>query len=117
MGDTVRDAVRLQKEVLRKDLCQPTEHTTSTTPTDNPNDGESSEDDEGVGQGVGEREQSMVGGKGRASNEANKAVASMKRKTPVKGNSGSDSFESPEWQVTCVLCMFVLLTITLLLWT
>ena len=71
-----------------------------------------------MGQGAGEREQSMVG-KGKASNEANKAVASMKRKTPVKGNSDSDSFETPKQQVTCVSHVFVWLTITLilLLWT
>ena len=118
VGGTVRDAVRLHKEALRKDLHQPTEHTTPAAPTDNPHDGESSEDDEGVGQGAGEREQSMVG-KGKASNEANEAVASMKRKTPVKGNSDSDSFETPKRQVTCVSRVFVWLTITLilLLWT
>ena len=118
MGGTIRDTVHLHKEVLRKDLHQPTEHTTPAAPTDNPHDRESSEDDEGVGQGTGEREWSMVG-KGKASNEGNKAVASMKRKMPVKGNSNSNLFETPKWQVTCVSHVFVWLTITLilLLWT
>ena len=106
MGGTIRDTVHLRKEALRKDLRQPTEHTTPAAPTDNPHDGESSEDDEGVGQGDGEREWSVVG-KGKASNEANEAVASMKRKTPVKGNSNSDSFETPKRQVTCVSRVFV----------
>ncbi|KIM55467.1 hypothetical protein SCLCIDRAFT_30326 [Scleroderma citrinum Foug A] len=73
VGGTVRDAVHLRKEVLRKDLRQPTEHTTPAAPTDNPHGRESSKDDEGVGQGAGEREWSMVG-KGKASNEANEAV-------------------------------------------
>ena len=118
MGGTIRDAVRLHKEALRKDLRQPTGHTTPAAPTDNPHDGESSEDNEGVGQGAGEREWSVVG-KGKASNEANEAVASMKRKTPVKGNSDSDLFKTPKWQVTCVSHVFIWLTITLvlLLWT
>ena len=118
VGGTIRDVVCLRKEALRKDLHQPTEHTTPAAPTDNPHNRESSEDDEGVGQGAAERERSMVG-KGKASNEANEAVASMKRKTPVKGNSDSDLFKTPKQQVTCVSRVFVWLTITLvlLLWT
>ena len=114
VGGTIRDAVDLCKEALRKDLRQPTEHTTPAAPTNNPHDGESSEDNKGVGQGAGESERSMVG-KGKASNEANEAVASTKRKMPVKGNSDSDSFETPKRQVTCVSRMFIWLTITLVL--
>ena len=43
----------------------------------------------------------MVGGKKRASNKANKAVASMKRKMPVKGNSKSNLSETLAQYVTC----------------
>ncbi|KIM58828.1 hypothetical protein SCLCIDRAFT_27698 [Scleroderma citrinum Foug A] len=113
--------LKKSKQNLKKGKAkakEPTEHTTPAAPTDNPHNGESSEDDKGVGQGAGEREWSMVG-KGKARNEANEAVASMKRKMPVKGNSNSDSFKTPKRQVTCVSCMFIWLTITLilLLWT
>ena len=98
----VRDAVHLQKEALRKNSHQPTE-STSTPPTNNPDNKESTDDNDndnkdGGGQGNGE---TVVGGKKRASNEANEAVASMKRKTPVKGNSKSDSSETPAQYVTC----------------
>ena len=92
----VRDTVCLQKEVLRKNSHQPTE-STSAPPTNNPDNKESTDDDndndeeDRGGQGNGE---TVVGGKKRASNEANEAVASMKRKTPVKGNSESDSSET-----------------------
>ena len=100
MAGPVRDAVCLQKEALRKNSHQPTE-STSAPPTNNPDNKESTDDDDDEdrgGQGNGE---TMVGGKKRASNEANEAVASTKRKTPVKGNSESDSSETPAWYVTC----------------
>ena len=65
-------------------MCQPTE-STSAPPTNNPDNKESTDDnnnnnEDGGGQGNGE---TMVGGKKRASNEANEAVASTKRKMPV----------------------------------
>ena len=96
MAGPVRDAVRLQKEALRKNSHQPTE-STSAPPTNNPDNKESTDDDDDEdrgGQGNGE---TMVGGKKRASNEANEAVASTKRKTPVKGNSESDLSETLAW--------------------
>ena len=76
---------------------------TSTPPTNNPDNKESTDNDnnddkDGGAQGNGE---TVVGGKKRASNEANEAVASMKRTMPVKGNSESDSSETPAWYVTC----------------
>ena len=98
MAGPVRDAVRLQKEVLRKNSRQPTE-STSAPPTNNPDNKESTDDDKDRGgQGNGE---TVVGGKKRARNKANKAVASTKRKTPVKGNSESDSSETLARYVTC----------------
>ena len=100
----IRDAVCLQKEVLRKTLHQPTE-STSTPPTNNPDNKESTDNnnddndnEDGGGQSNGE---TVVGGKKRASNKANKAVASTKRKMPVKGNSKSDLSETPAQYVTC----------------
>jgi len=106
VAGTVRDVVRLQKEVLRKNSCQPIEGTTSAPPTKSLGNREFSEDDEDDGggrQGVGESEGSVEKGKRRVDNEANEAVDqdSMKRKTPAKGNSESDSSESPPRQVTC----------------
>jgi len=96
VAGTVRDAVRLQKEALRKNSCQPTAGMSSVPLTNSPDNGESSEDNDGGGQqGIGERQGSVVRGKKRAGNEASEAVDSMKRKTPAKGNSESDSSESP----------------------
>ena len=101
----VRDTVHLQKEVLRKNSHQPTE-STSAPPTNNPDNKESTDndnddndnDENGGGQGDGE---TVVGGKKRASNKANEAVASTKRKTPVKDNSKSDLSETPAQYMTC----------------
>ena len=76
---------------------------TSTPPTNNPDNKESTDNDndddkDGGGQGNGE---TVVGGKKRASNKANKAVASTKRKMPVKGNSKSNLSETLAQYVTC----------------
>jgi len=96
VAGTVRDTVRLQKEALRKNSRQPTEGASSAPLTNSPDYGESSEGDDGGGQqGIRERQGSMVRGKKRAGNKANEAVASMKRKMPVKGNSESELSESP----------------------
>ena len=95
VAGTVRDTVHLQKEALRKNSHQPTERTTSASPTDSEESSDDDNNDGGRGWAVGERQRSVVGRK-RANNEANEAVASTKRKTPQKGNSDSDSFESPE---------------------
>ena len=108
VAGTVRDVVHLQKEALRKNSCQPIEGTTSAPPTKSLGNREFSEDDEddrGERQGIGESEGSVVKGKRKADNKANKAVDqdSMKRKMPAKGNSESDSSESPPWQVTCFM--------------
>jgi len=92
----VRDAVHLQKEALRKNSRQPTAGTSSAPLTNSPDNGESLEDNDGRGQqGIGERQGSMVRGKKSAGNEASEAVDSMKRKTRAKGNSKSESSESP----------------------
>ena len=107
VAGTVRDAVRLQKEALRKNLCQPIEGTTSAPPTKSLGNREFSEDDEDDGggrQGVGESEGSVEKGKRRADNEA-VDQDSTKRKTPAKGNFESDSSESPPQQVTCFTCV------------
>ena len=96
VAGTVRDTVCLQNEALRKNLRQPTERTTSTSPTDSEESSDDNDNDNGGrGWAVRERQRSVVGRK-RANNKANKAVASTKRKTPQKGNSDSDLFESPE---------------------
>ena len=105
MTGPVRDTVHLQKEVLRKNSHQPTE-STSAPSTNNPDNKESTDndnddndnDENGGGQGDGE---TVVGGKKRASNKANEAVASTKRKTPVKDNSKSDLSETPAQYMTC----------------
>jgi len=98
VAGTVRDAVRLQKEALRKNSRQPTAGTSSAPLTNSPDNRESLEDnDSGGQQGIRERQGSMVRGKKRAGNGASEAVDSTKRKTPAKGNSESDSSESPPW--------------------
>jgi len=92
----VRDVVHLQKEALRKNSHQPTAGMSSAPLTNSPNNGESSEDNGSGGQqGIGERQGSIMRGKKRAGNEASEAVDSTKRKTPAKGNSESNSSESP----------------------
>ncbi|KIM51401.1 hypothetical protein SCLCIDRAFT_33467 [Scleroderma citrinum Foug A] len=47
VAGTVRDAVRLQKEALRKNSHQPTEHTTSASPTDSEESSDNDNDNGG----------------------------------------------------------------------